>query len=204
MAQTTLFNTAPKPRATDSRKADCGAQHARIFPMKSVKAAVRVEERVVCVMRAADAAGDWRYLVEQRPHQGLLAGLWEFPTAVADTDAAQTQAGALQKAREHAQDMAVPPLAREAVQVERVHEAHYFGHVRHVFSHLIWAMHVVRVDVSLRSGDKLPPFAQPTGAARPARWLSGDGVHAATMGTGMRRCWELVAFSDRNTKSARG
>jgi len=57
------------------------------FPAKAKKAAAREERVAVCVLSCAGAvkregaaASEPRFLLVQRPPDGLLAGLWEFPS----------------------------------------------------------------------------------------------------------------------------
>ncbi|MBE3043615.1 A/G-specific adenine glycosylase, partial [Candidatus Bathyarchaeota archaeon] len=109
--------------------------HARKFPLKVVKKAVREEETLVCAIRGPDG----RYLIHRRPEKGLLAGLWELPSQILPKDAGKAS-------------------ARKAAAVKYVeglrvadHAGMGGGAVRHVgdlgavpwlFSHLKLTMHV--------------------------------------------------------------
>ena len=55
--------------------ARCRGEEQR-YPIRSEKKARRVEEKTVLLFRHAG-----RYAIRKRPETGLLAGLWEFPTA---------------------------------------------------------------------------------------------------------------------------
>lgn len=191
MKQTTLFGAAPEPKASGGVEVERGAKHARLFPMKASKAAVRIEERIVCIVRATadDSSSDpERFLVVQRPAKGLLAGLWEFPASVLTDQAAPPGTTKLEeRARAFVSTLTLPPMDANPVAIARVDSARHLGYIKHMFSHLHWNMRVVLVDVSL-----CVPASDASAPECPARWLTAKGVHAETMGTGLRRCWELL------------
>lgn len=193
MKQTTLFGAPPEPKgkpAGDGDEVERGAKHARLFPMKASKTAARIEERVVCIVRATtdDSADPERFLVVQRPAKGLLAGLWEFPACVLEDHAAAPGTTELEeRARAFVSTLALPPLDTKPVAIAQVDSARHLGYIKHMFSHLHWSMRVVLVNVSL-----CVPASDASAPERPARWLTATGVHAETMGTGLRRCWELL------------
>lgn len=66
------------PRCGDCPLASCclafERDQASLFPVKAEKKPRRVEERTVLLL-----VRDGKVLLRQRPEQGLLAGLWEFP-----------------------------------------------------------------------------------------------------------------------------
>ena len=73
-------------RALAAQRADPALPVTR-FPAKAKKAAAREERVAVCVLSCAGAvkregaaASEPRFLLVQRPPDGLLAGLWEFPS----------------------------------------------------------------------------------------------------------------------------
>ena len=97
----------------------CGA-HAlgteTSYPIRPEKKARRIEERTVFLIRFGE-----KYGIRKRPEQGLLAGLWEFPS----------ESGTLDEA-----------AAREALARLRVDPQSVLplGKAKHVFTHLEWHM----------------------------------------------------------------
>lgn len=166
------FGLGKKASAKTESKADTASmdtivKHAQKFPIKTVKKAVRQEETLVCAIRRADGM----YLIHRRPGKGLLAGLWEFPSHIL----------------ENPNDMTAPKRKQEAKQhVARVlgnDQAKYvadLGSVPWLFSHIKLTMHVHLF--TLESGDGH--------IGNDDRW--SDDVESESMGTGMRKCWELV------------
>ena len=59
-------------------------KYIQLFPMRITKQPPRNETRLVCLIRATTFNGmdlpEPLYMISQRPDQGLLAKLWEFPT----------------------------------------------------------------------------------------------------------------------------
>lgn len=154
--------------------------HARKFPRKVVKKAVREEETVVCAIRASDG----RFLVHRRPEKGLLAGLWELPSHILSSkDAARVsarKAAALKyvdglRVADHA-GMGAGPL-RHVGDV---------GAVPWLFSHLKLTMHV---HLFVLEGGEDWGHGDPDGKWR---WADEGAIDDESMGTGMRKCWAMV------------
>lgn len=218
MKQTTLFGTAPppkpgpKPSAGTTSKPSSDAlvaqKYAQQFPRKAIKQNVRVEGRLVCILRLhtsspaqpnlPDDQDGTLFLVHQRPGKGLLASLWEFPTAVLSNlteEPAEDQV--LSQAQDYVRDLLLPTWnggqGYMQCTTERPGTARFLGRIKHTFSHLQWDMHVCLIDMHL--GDLTrADAAHPSGTiARGAQWLRRDAVERLTMGTGLRRCWTLAS-----------
>ncbi|WFD18962.1 hypothetical protein MCAP1_001175 [Malassezia caprae] len=181
LTQMTLQGLAAAPSQDKGRRVPMRIRYAQLFPMRVAKQAPRCEVRRVCIVRCSDGPTP-KYLLQQRPPEGLLASLWEFPTEVLPDESECDRAAMERGARAFVETLAAPPLHDAPVSL-RADAAQYLGTVRHEFSHLHWLMHVVLTDVSL---------GPPAGEADRAQWLDGPGVEAASMGTGLRRCWALV------------
>ncbi|KFA80677.1 hypothetical protein S40288_01788 [Stachybotrys chartarum IBT 40288] len=145
------------------------ADHARRFPIKVIKKAVRAEETIVCAMLRLR---DGHYLLQRRASKGLLAGLWEFPSHTLADGTGATAAQRKRIAKTHA-DGAV----RGAKHVGEL------GSVPWLFSHLRLTMHVHLFTVE--DGGEVEGEED-----RPMRW--SGAVDDESMGTGMRKCWALV------------
>lgn len=88
---------------------------------------------------------DGAVLINKRPEQGLLAGMWEFPMVETDVD------------REAAKKDQLTKQMRERFGVE-VEVREMQGEVQHTFSHLQWNMQVWLCDWI--EGEELPPTAR--------------------------------------------
>lgn len=170
------------------------ADHARKFPLKAVKKAVREEERLVCIIKCG-ATGD--YLIQRRPGTGLLAGLWEFPSlSVTDGDASSAKR-CVARARSFVDDLVQGHVGDEAGRGSGgtvvIEGGARLGSVPWLFSHLKLTMHVHGFVVNGGLGgmdlDMDMDMEQIRGERR---WASSEAVEQESMGTGMRRCWQLA------------
>ncbi|KAH6695615.1 DNA glycosylase [Plectosphaerella plurivora] len=160
---------APAPSSKPTAKElEVIVDHARKFPLKIVKKAVREEETVVCAIRHRN-----QFLIHRRPEKGLLAGLWEFPSKT--LPAATKKPLRTKLATAHVGDL----RAEQATHVGDL------GSVPWLFSHLKLTMHVHLFEVP----DDCSGLPDSTATER---WATIDEVEAESMGTGMRKCWALV------------
>lgn len=168
LAAFAFTKAAPKPAAAATAKVvdtDRIVEYAKKFPVKVAKKAVRVEETLVCAIRRADG----RYLIHRRPEKGLLAGLWEFPSSILPSnDLAATKRKQL--AKEHT----------EGLVGKGVKYVADLGSVPWLFSHIKLTMHVYLFTLD-EGGDV---------DEKEKRWT--EDVDGESMGTGMRKCWDLV------------
>ncbi len=128
-----LPNTVPLCGECPLRGGCLGRQAGRPerLPVRSEKKARRVERRTVLIVLAAG-----RVLLRRRGAKGLLAGLWELPSAegwLTPEEAAAVAAG-----------WGAEPWKAEPA-----------GEGKHIFSHIEWHMQGVRLDT--------PPFDPPAG-----------------------------------------
>ena len=148
-------NWAPRCDECPCRDFCGGAQHgtAQQYPVKLPKKGKRTEEKTVFILSC-----DGCYALEKRPDNGLLAGLWQFPNV---PDKLETE-----HALDIVQKMGLRP--REIIkQIER----------NHVFTHIIWQMRGIYLEVAEASGE----FA----------WLTAEQISAeAALPTAFRQFWE--------------
>ncbi|KAI1213671.1 DNA glycosylase [Annulohypoxylon truncatum] len=170
--------TTPSPAAMEVI-----ANHAKKFPLKKVKKAVREEETLVCAIRRNDG----RYLVHRRPEKGLLAGLWELPSYVLKDPKSSTAKTRKGEAEKFVTDL-VDRGRSKGVRVEHIAD---LGSVPWLFSHLKLTMHVHLFEVDLSEGLGEGLEFEGSGGAR-SRWSEAGVVDEESMGTGMRKCWALV------------
>ncbi|KAF5024788.1 hypothetical protein F66182_3132 [Fusarium sp. NRRL 66182] len=165
--------------ALNARDMDVIVDHARKFPLKVIKKAVREEETLVCVIQR----GDGQYLVQKRPDKGLLAGLWEFPSNILqDPKEGSTPAKRRSKALAHVTKL-ISEHRGKGVQPKHVGE---LGSVPWLFSHLKLTMHVhfFTLEDGMMDAEAL--------ASSRLRWATSEAVDEESMGTGMRKCWTLA------------
>jgi len=126
---------------------------AEHLPVKSPKKAKRQEERTVFILRYGN-----NYALEKRPPSGLLASLWQFPNKSGHLS---TVDALLQ-----AEHWGLHPIEirREVFR-------------RHIFTHIIWDMKGIYLDVSQRAG----PFS----------WFTTEQINdQAALPTAFRLFWE--------------
>lgn len=124
----TLCGPSRKPgcEACPCRSICLGHQNgtAETLPVKAPKKPKRQEDRTVFIFSCADA-----YALRQRPNQGLLAALWEFPNVEGKLE--------LTQALITAENMGLKPNAVYR-QVER----------KHIFTHIQWNLRGYYLEVS--------------------------------------------------------
>ena len=126
---------------------------AETLPVKSPKKEKRQEDRTVFIFSC-----DGRYALEKRPNKGLLAGLWQFPNADGHLD--------LQAALAAAKDMGLS-----------VREVYRDVSRKHIFTHIVWNMRGIYLEVSEPAGD--------------FRWFTTEEINTqAALPTAFRLFWE--------------
>lgn len=181
--QSFFFTSAKGKKATPSPADDAACMsvitnHAKKFPLKVVKKAVREEQTLVCAIRREDG----RYLIHRRPEKGLLAGLWEFPSSIL-SDPSETQP----KSRKQVATRYVHDVLGLAAGDKRLKHVGELGSVPWLFSHLKLTMHVQLFSVKDLDSESAPAV---TGTKSGSRW--SNDIEEESMGTGMRKCWSLV------------
>lgn len=173
------------------------ASHARKFPLKVVKKAVREQETIVCAVRRSS---DGRYLLQKRPEKGLLAGLWEFPSYIIPDGSDTSGTKRKHIASEFATGLFVSTDRSAGARRSRTARAWTPKMIKHVgdlgsipwvFSHLKLTMHVHIFQLEDDDVSRPMALAQVQDAGG-CRWADAESVEQESMGTGMRRCWKLV------------
>ena len=153
----TLCGPNWKPRCQDCpcREICLGYKRgtADILPVKSPKKEKRQEDRTVFIFRC-----DGKYALQKRPDRGLVAGLWQFPNISGhfDTQALLSQAEA---------------MGLHILSIHKVIER------KHIFTHIVWNMKGVYLDVAEPAGD--------------FRWMTEEEINSqAALPTAFRLFWE--------------
>ena len=128
---------------------------AESLPVKSPKKEKRQEQRTVFILSC-----DGRYALEKRPNKGLLAGLWQFPNISGHLDVAAA-AAELEK-----WGLSLREVYREVSR-------------KHIFTHIVWDMKGIYLEVS-----------EPLGGFR---WFTAAEINAqAALPTAFRLFWEEI------------
>ena len=101
------------------------------LPRRSPKKERRVEEKTVLLLRCGG-----RYALRRREEQGLLAGMWEFPSLPGKLSAEEVRA----------------VLEKAGLSPEEIRPC---GEAKHVFTHVEWHMTGCFVDLFGQSGEYL-------------------------------------------------
>ncbi|KAI1084357.1 DNA glycosylase [Whalleya microplaca] len=165
------------------------SNHARQFPVKTIKKAVREEETLVCAIRRSDG----KYLIHRRPQKGLLAGLWEFPSHILPDPQNSTSKTRKQDAEKYVTGLLNAASKRGTSKRIGLRHVGGLGSVPWLFSHLKLMMHVHLFELE-SSEDVEAEVVNNVGAQH--RW--SDAVDEESMGTGMRKCWALVKEANTN------
>ncbi len=148
-------NWKPRCEACPCREFCGGALHgtAQLYPVRLPKNKKREEEMTVFILSCDD-----RFALEKRPDAGLLASLWQFPNVSGRLETAQ--------AMETAAQMGLRP--REITKIiER----------KHIFTHIIWKMRGIYLEVAEE--------------AKGFRWLTAEEIRAeAALPTAFRQFFE--------------
>jgi A/G-specific adenine glycosylase len=170
----------PLPSTSSACSGDQIVAYCSSFPKRERKKQIPEDDCLVCVIQRLTGDGK-QYLIEQRPPDGLLASLWQFPTYNIPKKTETTP----KTRKAHAQDF-VRSLLDETMDT-KMKPLGEIGPITHIFSHLKLQMyiHAFTLDWDDALAEKLVAKELPK-----RMWVDMEGVDDATLGTGMRRCWE--------------
>ncbi|KAK3492037.1 uncharacterized protein B0T23DRAFT_441368, partial [Neurospora hispaniola] len=173
------------PAEPSSAAMEIIASHCSKYPYTKAKTKKLREEE--CLVVAIRRPSDGRYLIHKRPAKGLLAGMWELPSHTLPADLTwNNEPGTKKMKKVH---MFLKEILEEVgVRSWRENEEE-LGTVPWTFSHFKLAMHVWAVD--LVEGDEVGS-ERGEGNAKMKRWATIEEIEGENMGTGMKKCWELV------------
>ena len=191
---------ACRARAAELR----GGVAVTVYPELPKKKKAREERYVVAVLELA-LGGRQHLLLVQRPQDGLLGGLWEFPSAecgAAGREAGGAGSGAAEAADARARDTLLRDLLgsevwgceeRSALQVQT---RELVGEVRHVFTHRGHTYCVERLRVTLRGGSTvdLPELGR---GGQSLRWVEDALIESQGLTTGVKKIFELARRGGR-------
>jgi A/G-specific adenine glycosylase len=193
---------------------DCAARLAgreESLPVKTKAKPPRPERRVAALIYGA---GDWRgrFLIRQRPAEGLLARMWELPhyeapaARMPDAGSSPEEGGAAStgaaaggaadiRASRAAEDGRNMRFLRERIAEEEgltVEPLGWLLDAEHTFSHLRWELNVYLCEASAA----VPPFAPlPAGC----RWIGWDELGNYAFPNVFRKILRAAAPEDSRT-----
>lgn len=124
-------------------------------PVKSKKIKKKIKQMVVCKL-----IDDHEMMIEHRPSEGLLAGLWGFPCYEIEGDLKTTVLHNIKDSY----DMDVSSI--EIIKEDK-----------HVFTHLVWEMTFVACHVDIKKTTDLPEM----------RWIREDLINDYALPTAFKR-----------------
>ncbi|CDF35831.1 unnamed protein product [Chondrus crispus] len=166
------------------------AEYVTKYPIKDPKKATKVRNETVFVLVACvRTTSGYKYLVLQRPGDGLLAGLWEAPNVVLQS---KTEAGkaktyktlqsllseTIGHADEARRETAYTKMG-EILQVD-------VGKVTHVFSHIRQTLNVRLTVLQHPDGDGTLKDGK-TSTGVPFRWISEEELKTGAVPTQMKK-----------------
>uniref|UniRef100_A0A8C5QIC7 Adenine DNA glycosylase n=1 Tax=Leptobrachium leishanense TaxID=445787 RepID=A0A8C5QIC7_9ANUR len=143
------------------------------YPRKSAKKPSRLEQTVTCVWQRPGPE-EPEYLLVQRPGSGLLAGMWEFPSMLLESDLAVKDRGHVLCS--HVQEVTghVAPLKKLLYIGETIH---IFSHIRQTY--LVFFLSTSESEAVAVKGE----FSE----RRASRWVTRKQFQEAAVSTAMRK-----------------
>jgi A/G-specific adenine glycosylase len=172
-----------------------------LFPTKVVKAIPRNEYVTVCVVErsfnldSSDASSS--FLLVQRPQQGLLAGLWEFPSAPLKSPNASISMR-MSEMDKYLEETLGLKIQRDSWVVNRQE----IGCYTHVFSHI--RLHMSIEWLLLHSSEDA---VEGHGAHKVqshngliTKWVDGDSIHGLGLTSGVKKVHKMFSEFQEDQK----
>jgi A/G-specific adenine glycosylase len=150
-------NWAPRCDECPCREFCGGALHgtAQQYPVKLPKKDKRTEEKTVFILSC-----DGSYALEKRPASGLLASLWQFPNVPGKLETGDAL-------------HVVEKLGLRPREITKIIER------KHIFTHIVWEMRGIYLEVAEQSGE--------------FTWLTAQEiVTSAALPTAFRQFWDEI------------
>ncbi|XP_008801238.2 adenine DNA glycosylase [Phoenix dactylifera] len=165
------------------------------YPTKVARAKQRHDFAAVCVVQIAEGSDQevlkdsnkkHAFLLVKRPEEGLLAGLWEFPSVVLDEE--RMDMGTRRKAMDkYLKKLFNVDVGRNCNVILREHIGEYV----HVFSHIRLQMHIELLILTMKGGLKLLGDDEDHSTIS---WKCVDGSSIDSMGltSGVRKVYNMI------------
>lgn len=162
------------------------------YPLKVVKAKQRNDFSAVCVLEISESQNllegteeTSRYLLVKRPEEGLLAGLWEFPSVLVGQE---SETVIRKKAIDNFLKTSFNLDAKKTCKVILREEV---GEYVHIFSHIRLKMYVEYLIIHIKGGSKILENVPDEGSMI---WKCVDSKELSSMGltSGVRKVLTMV------------
>ncbi|EPS59714.1 hypothetical protein M569_15093, partial [Genlisea aurea] len=156
------------------------------YPSKVTKPKPRHDFCAVCVVETFhETRSNSRYLLVKRPDEGLLAGLWEFPSVRVDGDADPSSR------REAVDDFLIRSFGLDSkANCEIVSRDEIGVHV-HVFTHIRLEMYVELMVLHLKVGIELL-HEREEGRRLVYKYVDGDTLSSLGLTSSVRKVHEMI------------
>ncbi|KAF5201225.1 Adenine dna glycosylase [Thalictrum thalictroides] len=164
------------------------------YPTKVPKTKQRLEFCAVCVVEILNNQGpktqqgaqrDNVFLVVKRPEEGLLAGLWEFPSVLMDGEADLTM-------RREAMDCYLKTSFKlDTKKKHCILSRNYVGECLHIFSHIRLRMYVELLVLQLKGGES---FLYDKAEKDSLQWrcVDSNSIESIGLTSGVRKVYNMI------------
>ncbi|KAI3450165.1 hypothetical protein Pfo_006830 [Paulownia fortunei] len=157
------------------------------YPMKVAKAKQRHDFSAVSVVEVVEegSQSDSRYLLVKRPDEGLLAGLWEFPSVLLEGEAdLASRRKAIDRFLKQSFDLDMEKSCKVVLREE-------VGVYVHVFTHIRLKMYIELLILHLTGG---MDFLQKKQESATMKWKYVDNKALSTLGltSGVRKVYTMI------------
>ena len=171
----------PKDSAWDSELGVCN------YPRKAKAKEARQEKVAVCVLEYHAADENMLFLVK-RPSSGLLAGLWEFPNFVVETELSDE--ALISKVKEFLREE-FEIILPESQKISHLGEVvHLFSHIHHTY---IVHKTVLTTSPEMLNGESVN--------GRNTKWVQQSKFLETAVSTGMKKVYSLHRNNGQHKKA---
>ncbi|KAL3868490.1 hypothetical protein ACJMK2_041291 [Sinanodonta woodiana] len=143
------------------------------YPRKGRKKEAREERTAVCILCRRCSDNSTKYFIVQRPKKGLLAGMWEFPSLLLESedDSAELQ----------------EIISKYGLTLSSSQNRIQVGEVVHIFSHIhqTYVVHAVIINDSDVEQEVVEDTTSPT-----TRWVTKEIFMEAAVSTAMKKVFK--------------
>lgn len=161
------------------------------YPVKVVKAKKRHDFSAVSVVKILEEQDiskgsqyNSRFLLVKRPNEGLLAGLWEFPSVLLDGEAD----GATRRKRI---DRFLKSFKLDTKKNCRIVSREDVGECVHVFTHIHLTMYVELLVLHLKGGMKIS-YENEDKETMTWRWIDSEALSSMGLTSGVRKVYNMI------------
>ncbi|GMH19373.1 hypothetical protein Nepgr_021214 [Nepenthes gracilis] len=172
------------------------------YPQKVTKAKQRHEFSAVCVVEISESLdfleghfSNGCFLLVKRPDEGLLAGLWEFPSVLLDQD---SNAATRRKTIDHFLKKTFNLDSRKTSSVILREEV---GEYVHIFSHIRLKMYVELLILHLKGGMKLVS-EMPDDGTIVWKCVESKGLSRMGLTSGVRKVYCMIQSFKQNISAS--